>query len=265
MSSIFSDPGWRRGATLLSGELIELNGDLLPVAGSEIVGQVKVFQDVQPSTGVRYSNRLVYAVGARYKGADCSGDTLAGKVVAFDAGSPLAEFSAVADTTTGGAGRAVGVVDEYLTPLITVRNNDVVWVVVKGPVTVSKTTAAAIAPGVAVEITGTAGAVQTTSGSGRIIGHNCTAGVTTTTSASASSGATTVTVTSVAGISAGQTVSGTNIAAGTTVSSVNTSTKVVTLGTATSGSVSSGASLVFGANVIAATTTLRVNLIGDSI
>lgn len=157
MSSIFSDPGWRRGSTLLNGETIELDGAGNPVAGGELVGQVKVFQDVNPSTGVRNSNRLVYCVAARYKGASALTSADAGKAFAFSATAPLTEFSAVATTTDVNTnGRTFGVLDEYLTE--SVRTNDIVWLVVKGPTTISKATGTAIDAGATVQVTGTAGA-----------------------------------------------------------------------------------------------------------
>lgn len=165
MSSIFSDPGWRRGTTLLSGELIEFEdapANTIPTAGREIVGQVKVFQDVNPYTGVRNSNRLVYCVAARWKPANGT-DTLtaanAGTVYAFSATAPMTEFAAAATATNVTNGLPFGVLDEYLT--VTVRPNDIVWLVVKGPTTIRKTTGAAIAAGAAVEISSTAGSSQT--------------------------------------------------------------------------------------------------------
>lgn len=162
MSTIFSDPGWRRGSTLLNNETIELDGAGNPVAGGELVGQIKVFQDVHPSTGVRYSNRLVYCVAARYKGSTNLTSADAGKCFAFSATAPLAEFSAVATTTDVNTnGRTFGVLDEYLTEAV--RPNDIVWLVVKGPTAVSKATGTAIAAGAAVQITGTAGAITVAS------------------------------------------------------------------------------------------------------
>lgn len=161
MSSIFSDPGWSRGRTLLAGETIDLDGSGNPIAGSEIVGQVKVFQDVNPLTGARNSNRLVYCVAARFKPATTT-DTLtsadAGKVYAFTTGKPLSEFSAVATATNVNDGRSIGVLDEYLST--TVRNNDIVWLVVKGPTSI-QSSGTAIAAGAVIEVTGTAGRVTT--------------------------------------------------------------------------------------------------------
>lgn len=162
MSSIFSDPFFRRGTTLLGGEAIEVNGSGAPIAGTEVVGQVKAFQDVNPAgAGERYSNRLVYCVAARYKGANVSdASTIAGEVFVFDAAAPLTEFTNKATATNATAGVAVGVLDEYLTGAL--RTNDIVWLVVKGPAKV-KRTASAINAGVAVQASATAGSIATLS------------------------------------------------------------------------------------------------------
>jgi hypothetical protein len=169
MSAIFSDPQWRRGTTLLSGEQIELDAAGVPVAGGEIVGQVKAFQDVNPvGRGERYSNRLVYCVAARYKGANVAdASAVAGQAVIFDVAAPLTEFTNYLTTAGHLAGSAIGVLDEYLTG--TLRTNDIVWVVVKGPTSI-KRTAAAINAGVAVQASATAGSIVTAT-SGTVIGQ----------------------------------------------------------------------------------------------
>lgn len=161
MSSIFSDPLFRRGTTLLAGEVIESDANG-PVAGGETVGQIKVFQDVDPNTGKRHSNRLVYCVAARYKGASTITDasTVAGEAYLFDAAKPLTEFTNKASSSNATAGLAWGVLDEYLTGEL--RPNDIVWLVVKGP-TSAKRTAAAINAGVGVQLSGTAGSIATLS------------------------------------------------------------------------------------------------------
>lgn len=162
MSSIFSDPSFRRGTTLLSGEAIDLDSAGNPVAGGEVVGQVKVFRDVNPYTGQKYSNRLVYCVAARYKGASAISDasTVAGEAYLLDAAAPMTEFTNKASSSNATAGLAVGVLDEYLTGEL--RPNDIVWLVVKGPTSV-KRTAAAVNAGVAVQLSGTAGSIATLS------------------------------------------------------------------------------------------------------
>lgn len=162
MSSIFSDPFFRRGSTLLGGEAIELSAAGTPIAGNEVVGQVKAFQDVKPTgDGQRYSNRLVYCVAARYKGATVSdASTVAGELYLFDAGRPLTEFTNKASSTNATNGLAIGVLDEYLTGEL--RTNDIVWLVVKGPTSI-KRTAAAVNAGVAVQASATAGSITTLS------------------------------------------------------------------------------------------------------
>jgi len=162
MSSIFSDPFFRRGTTLLGGEAIELDGAGDPIAGTEVVGQVKVFQDVVPTgMGERLSNRLVYCVAARYKGSTVSdASTVAGELYLFDTGAPMAEFINKATATNATDGLAVGVLDEYLTGVL--RQNDIVWLVIKGPTKI-KRTAAAVNAGVAVQASATAGSIATLS------------------------------------------------------------------------------------------------------
>ena len=169
MSAIFSDPLFRRGSTLLGGEQIEVDAAGNPVAGTEVVGQVKVFQDVNPvGQGERYSNRLVYCVAARYKGSTVSdGSTVAGEVYAFDAAKPLTEFTSKATSANVDADIAIGVLDEYLTGQL--RQNDIVWLVVKGPAKV-KQTATAINAGVAVKVSSTAGSAAA-AGSTKSIGQ----------------------------------------------------------------------------------------------
>jgi hypothetical protein len=178
MSSLFSDPPFRRGTTLLQGEAIETDASTgNPVAGGEIVGQVKVFQDVNPSTGARYSNRLVYCVAARYKGTTVSdATTVAGEVYLCDFSNPMAAFTTKGTASNVLVGLAYGVLDEYLTGEL--RQNDIVWLVVKGPADV-KQTAAAINAGAQVQVSATAGSIATfTSGlciGQQIKGSNTTA------------------------------------------------------------------------------------------
>lgn len=175
MSSIFSDPFFRRGTTLLSGELIDYATDgVTPTQGTEVVGQVKVFQDVNPvGTGDRYSNRLVYCVAARYIGNDTTGANLRRQLVTFASGAPLTQFGVSGQVieAAGGAGgkttkadvdtnsRDVGVVDEYLPDGLAVRKNDIVWIVVKGPTTVAKETGSALTAGALVKISAAPGQV----------------------------------------------------------------------------------------------------------
>lgn len=174
MSSLFSDPPFPRGATLLQGEAIELDGAGSPIAGVEIVGSVKAFPDVTPGTGpasVRNSNRLVYCVAARYKGSTVTdATTVAGRIYAFDAAS-LTEFTSTATKTNVADGRLYGVLDEYLKGEL--RQNDIVWLVVKGPVAVAKETGAAFNSGLTAVVSNTAGqaaAVGTASAGTVVIG-----------------------------------------------------------------------------------------------
>ena len=159
MSSIFSDPFFRRGSTLLGGEEIEKDAAGNPVAGNEVVGQVKAFQDVNPAgAGERYSNRLVYCVAARYTGSTvASAATVAGKAYVFADATPLTTFSALATNTNVAAGKAVGILDEYLKGEL--RENDIVWLVLKGPTSIQKGSSASVGANTGVEIgaSGTAG------------------------------------------------------------------------------------------------------------
>lgn len=170
MSAIFSDPSFRRGSTLLGGEAIETDANG-PIAGREIVGQVKVFQDVVPTgKGERKSNRLVYCVAARYTGATVSdATTVAGKVMKFSASAPLAEIDGTEAVNGDVHDVAVGVVDEYLAGEL--RTNDIVWVVVKGPTSVKKQAGTAVGDGVAVEVTGADGQIQAHA-TGNVLGQH---------------------------------------------------------------------------------------------
>ena len=159
MSSLYSDPSFSRGTTLLNGEVIEYSSgstysDQVPVAGAEIVGQVKVFQDINPVTKDRYSNELVYCVAARFKPASAttvlnSNNTGADKgkayVLRMASGDTntlsTAEFTSLASAADSVAGERVGFLDEYLNS--EVRANDIVWLVIKGPVNAAKATGAA--------------------------------------------------------------------------------------------------------------------------
>ncbi len=160
MSQIFSDPPFRRGSTLLGGDFSE-TGTGINLPGGEVVGEVKVFQDVHPSTGRSYSNRLVYCVAVRYRGSDVNdATTVAGRVFLIDTalenGKPFCTITNLASEANVAAGRHVGVLDEYLTGAL--KQNDVVWVVVKGPASVHRT-AAAVNDGVRVQVSGTAGSI----------------------------------------------------------------------------------------------------------
>jgi len=157
MSSLFSDPPFTRGSTLLGGEVIETDGNG-PIAGRAIAGQVKIFQDINPSTKSLNSDRLVYCVAARYMGSNVADvTTIAGNLYVFDATvsgttqvGALENFSALGTSSNiTNTAVAFGVLDEYLTGAI--RTNDIVWLVVKGPCSVRQSAAivganAAVAP-----------------------------------------------------------------------------------------------------------------------
>lgn len=181
MSSLHSDPPFYRGQTLLQGETVEYNtppdvayANAVPTAGTEIVGQVKIFPDIHPVTKLKMSNELVYCMAVRYKPA-ASSDRF--NIDGADRGKAIvlrntatnsvdmqstAEFDGTFATNANvNSGLRVGFVDEYLTQAV--RANDIIWVVVKGPALVRKTTNAGINAGTLVTITGSAGRVVTAS------------------------------------------------------------------------------------------------------
>jgi hypothetical protein len=155
MSSLFSDPPFTRGTTLLGGEVIEYyppgvtysatnnSGVQYPIAGREIVGQTKAFQDINPSTKQRLSSELVYCVAARYKPTNGANLTVpAGKGVVLKVGQYLETASFDENLATAAnviEGKRVGFIDEYLSADTIIRPDDIVWVVYKGPAAVKKT------------------------------------------------------------------------------------------------------------------------------
>jgi hypothetical protein len=178
MSSLFSDPPFSRGTTLLAREPVEYyppgvtysqtndSGAQYPAAGSEVVGQVKVFQDVNPSNGTRFSNELVYCIAARYKPSTAANLTAGrGKAVKLSISQygGTAEFDEnLATATNVNTGERVAFIDEYLSNETAIRPDDIVWLVVKGPVSAKKTehaSTAGISAGAVVAMSGTAGSV----------------------------------------------------------------------------------------------------------
>jgi len=145
MSSIFSDPFFRRGSTLLGGEPIELDGSGNPVAGNEVVGQIKAFQDVRPTgDGARFSNKLVYCIAVRYTGSTVTdGSTVAG--VRYALSGDQTSISAARTKLNADSAVPSGILDEYLTGEL--RQNDIVWLVVKGPCEVKTSGSSSIAAG----------------------------------------------------------------------------------------------------------------------
>lgn len=128
--SLFVDPPFGLGQTL---------GVTSATEGEHWVGVVKVFPDVDPTTGKVRSNRVKKCVAVR----NSSGVRLAAKRgVSFTAGSVRTVTGYVFED--GRANKAVaGVVDEYLPALVGapeaatstggVAANDIFWVTVEGP------------------------------------------------------------------------------------------------------------------------------------
>lgn len=273
MSSLFSDPPFARGTTLLNKEAIELDVNGFPIAGREIAGSVKCFQDVNPGTGpaaVRYSNRNVYCMAVRYVGTSAlnAGDSGAdkGKWYVIDRSSPLgAQFSTAAAATDIAAGRIVGVLDEYLTN--EVRTNDIVWLVVGGPTSAVKS-ANSILSNVGVEVS--SGSTATLSTQANRVGHvadpsgTVTVGTASGTGTGQTIGVTTTTA-NLALLAVGNHISGTNVPTGSTITSVTYSISGTTV-TATLGVGGSVATAIATSTVVTVTaqsyagTTLRVNV-----
>jgi hypothetical protein len=162
MSSIFSDPFWRRGSTLLTGEPIELDASGNPVAGTEVIGQVKAFQDVSPTGhGSRHSNKLVYCVAVRYTGSTVAdSSTIAGK--RYNLNAAQTEVSALRTKANADAAIPSGILDEYLVGEL--RANDIVWLVVKGPCNVVSSGAVSAGANVG-QVAGGGGVLATAGGS----------------------------------------------------------------------------------------------------
>jgi hypothetical protein len=265
MSSLFSDPPFARGTTLLNNEVIELDPSGNPIAGVEIVGAVKVFPDAVPGTGpaaIRNSNRLVYCMAARYTPVDGvtklnAGGTGVdkGKWYVLDRRGPLGTFSTVAAAADITDGRMVGVLDEYLN--VEVRPNDIVWLVVKGPATTQKGNTSVIPGGLGVEVA--SGLSVTKATTANMVAQAIDPVLLRI--GTASSASTSLTVTDATGIVADMPVTGTGIAAGCFVSSIAGTT--VTLSAATTAAISAG-QVFFGGSLRTAT-TCRVNVLDNAI
>ena len=183
--SLFVDPPFSLGQTL---------GVSSADDGKGWVGTVKVFPDVNPTTGQIRSNRVKTCIAVR----NASGGALLPKrLVRFAVGTAgTAVFSAVDGYAAVANNEVVGVVDEHL-PASGVASNDVFWVTVKGPTEVAHAlsgTAVAVGDrlaGITAATTGatTAGRVTpntvgaATTGSDNaglgVIGYACSAGTTT--------------------------------------------------------------------------------------
>jgi len=183
--SLYVDPPFSLGQTL---------GVSSATDGTGWVGVVKVFPDVDPTTGKIRSNRVKKCVAVR----NTSGGALLPKrVVRFARDTAgTAVFSAVDGYSAVANNELVGVVDEYLAAA-GVAANDVFWVTVDGPTEVSAAlsgTAIAVGDRIAAITAATTGATTagrvTPSGIGAattgsdnaslgVIGYACSAGTTT--------------------------------------------------------------------------------------
>lgn len=121
--SLYVDPPFSLGETL---------GVSSADDGKYWVGVVKVFPDVDPTTGKVRSGRLKKCVAVRNSSA---GALLPKRVVQF-AGTGTALFSEVTGYSAVTNTELVGVVDEFL-PTAGVAVNDVFWVTVDGPTEVA--------------------------------------------------------------------------------------------------------------------------------
>lgn len=151
MSTLTADPGFARGQVL---GVTKTYYDAQVGDGSHIVGVRKVFADTHPQTGQILSNQTVECIAVKNK----SGGALLPKtVVQFDADAIMTDVDDEATTSS----LRLGVVDEYL-PVAGVPNNEVFWLVVKGPTTVLKTTGAGndITAGEVVGVSATAGKID---------------------------------------------------------------------------------------------------------
>jgi hypothetical protein len=145
MSTLTADPGFARGQTLgVTVTMYEAeNGD-----GSTVVGTRKVFRDEDPKTGALKSNHTVECIAVK----NTSGSALLpGAVAKFKDAAILTEVDGAATTST----LLMGIVDEYL-PAAGVANNEVFWLVVGGPSTVTKTSTS-VSAGAAYGLSATAG------------------------------------------------------------------------------------------------------------
>jgi hypothetical protein len=274
MSSLFSDPPFARGTTLLNKEAIELDTAGFPLAGREIVGSVKAFADVNPGTGpaaVRYSNRLVYCMACRYVGtsalnpADNGADK--GKWYVIDRANPLgAQFRATAAATDALNGKMVGVLDEYLTT--EVRTNDIVWLVIGGPTTAAKAANSTIVNNY-IEVS--SGTTVTGSTVANRVGFSADPSATVSVATAGTNAGTTVGISTSIGnlhlIAKDSVLSGTGVAAGTKVASVSslsisgtTVTATLTVDTAFTAAVSVATDSLTLTTQSYSGTTLRVNV-----
>ena len=120
----------QRGSTYYNGRTIDTN-DLAP--SQKIVGQIRTFDDVNPTTMVTNSNLPVTCILLRNKHS-----------VALTPGQAI-RFSTTVDGESGApcdaATQLFAIVDEYL-PAAGVPVNDLFWAVIGGPCTANMVTVA---------------------------------------------------------------------------------------------------------------------------
>lgn len=130
MSRELSIP-FARGETGYSGDTIES-----PVTRfAQQLGQVRGFDDWNPNLNVVNTNLQVVCILLRNL---TGGALLPSQAVLFSATTPSTGTGATV-TQTGTQNVFFGIVDEYL-PAAGVPNNDVFWLVIKGPTTALMTT-----------------------------------------------------------------------------------------------------------------------------
>lgn len=138
MSTLTADPGFPRGQTL---GVTKTYYDAQVGDGANLLGVHKVFADTDPQSGQILSNETVECICVK----NTTGAALLPKtLVRF---SPTAILTSV-DQGAIDSDVRIGVVDEYL-PAAGAPDNEVLWVVVKGPTTVT-TDGNAISAGAAV-------------------------------------------------------------------------------------------------------------------
>lgn len=114
----------QRGTTFYGGRTIDSNN----LEGEKVKGQIRVFDDFNPTTRVLNSNLPVMAILCRNKH---NAALTPGQAVLLS-GTVVGETGAPVSSTTV----LCGVVDEYL-PAAGCPVNDLCWVVIKGPTTVN--------------------------------------------------------------------------------------------------------------------------------
>jgi hypothetical protein len=159
MSTLTADPGFARGQTLgiTSTNVYDASvGD-----GAHLLGVRKTFRDENPQTGALLSNHTVDCICVKNTSG---GAILPGTLVKFKGAAILSEVDGGAVAAT----LLMGVADEYL-PAAGAPNNEVFWVVVNGPTTVTKT-ATSVSAGAAYGPSATAGSAAA-QGANALLGY----------------------------------------------------------------------------------------------